>query len=127
MFNAIINKHADLNGGFVNMRRCFHKLLFLMLVSTLMNSICFAAGAPDQESLYTLGEVVVSATNKGVEAKGTTREISAEQISTNGAKTLNEALMLFPGLNIRTGGDGVPRIDLRGMKTSWEKPEIREN
>ncbi len=67
--------------------------------------------------VYTLEEVVVSATQEGTTAAGTIRNISAEDIQTRGARTLDEALEMVPGLNIRTGGKGVPRINLRGLRT----------
>ena len=52
-----------------------------------------------------------------VEQVGTVEEVSAEQIERVGARTLDEALRLMPGINVRNGGDGVPRIDIRGMRT----------
>ena len=66
---------------------------------------------------YTLGEIVVSAEKEGVESIGTVREITSEDIQTKGARTLEEALELLPGINIRTGADGVPRVDLRGFRS----------
>lgn len=65
---------------------------------------------------YTLGEVVVSAEKPVVESTGTTREVTAEDIQNRDARTLDEALQLLPGVNIRTGGEGVPRVDFRGFK-----------
>jgi outer membrane cobalamin receptor len=66
---------------------------------------------------YTLGEVVVSAEKEVVEAVGTVREITSEDIKNKGARDLDEALKLLPGVYIRTGGDGIPRVDLRGFRS----------
>ena len=66
--------------------------------------------------VYTLGEVVVTGDREGVESIGTVREITAEEISKKGARTLDEALDLLPGVYVRTGNDGVPRVDLRGLR-----------
>ncbi len=39
------------------------------------------------------------------------------EIQERGARTLDEALTLVPGLFVRTGGEGSPRIDIRGFRT----------
>ena len=52
-----------------------------------------------------------------VEEVGTTRRISKEEIETQQARTLDEALRLLPGVYVRTGGQGIPRIDLRGWRS----------
>lgn len=52
-----------------------------------------------------------------VEQVGTVEEVSAEQIQRSGARTLDQALRLMPGVYVRNGGDGVPRIDIRGLRT----------
>lgn len=43
--------------------------------------------------------------------------IDSDELSARGAQTLDEALQLVPGLNVRAGGEGVPRIDIRGQRT----------
>ena len=65
---------------------------------------------------YRLGEVVVSAPQSGVEAVGTVHTVTAAEIQERGARTLDEALSLVPGLFVRTGGAGTPRIDIRGFR-----------
>ena len=70
-----------------------------------------------EENMYNLGEVVVSAADSGIEAVGTTVSVDAETIKQRGVRNLNEALTLVPGVNIRTGNDGTPRIDIRGYRT----------
>ncbi len=75
------------------------------------------AGAASSVEPFNLGEVVVSAKTGGVETTQTVHEITAEDIQARNARTLKEAIELVPGLNVRTGGDGVPRIDIRGLRT----------
>lgn len=70
-----------------------------------------------QKELFNLGEIVVSAADTGVEAVGTTVSVDAETMSRRGVRNLNEALTLVPGVSIRTGNDGTPRIDIRGYRT----------
>ena len=52
-----------------------------------------------------------------VEQVTTLSEVTAAEIEQRGAKTLDEAIDLVPGLYVRNGGDGVPRIDIRGLRT----------
>src|SRR5688572_33331273 len=52
-----------------------------------------------------------------VEQVGTTRRITRADIEARNARTLDEALRLLPGIHVRTGGDGTPRIDLRGLRS----------
>ena len=75
------------------------------------------SGAVEDDGVFRLGEVVVSAEKSGVEGTGTVDLITAEDIEVSGARTLDEALNLVPGLHIRTAGDGTPRLDVRGMRT----------
>ena len=78
------------------------------------------AGMPSRRrsptSPYPLGEVVVSAEEPVSEASATLRRVSAEDIEAYGARTLDEAIALLPGVYVRLGGDGVPRVDLRGFR-----------
>ena len=71
----------------------------------------------DGSNVYTLGEVVVSGTREGVQTSETVYTVSAEDIRDKGARTLDQAISLLPGVNIRNGADGVPRIDIRGFRT----------
>jgi outer membrane receptor protein involved in Fe transport len=65
-----------------------------------------------------MAEIVVSATPlRGSEAAGTVHRITAEQIRQQGARTLDEALQLIPGIIVREGPEGTPRIDIRGFRT----------
>lgn len=61
--------------------------------------------------------VTVTERSELVEQVGTTRRIGREEIEARNARTLDEALQLVPGLYIRTGGDGTPRIDVRGFRS----------
>ena len=86
------------------------------LIFFMATGVAFAAPAHD-ESYFELGEVVVSHELPVAEAVTSVVRIDAETIKSRGARSLNEALQMVPGLNIRTGADGVPRIDIRGLRT----------
>jgi outer membrane cobalamin receptor len=70
----------------------------------------------DQPPIYRLGEIVVSSQQPMSERATAVRIVTAEQIAAAGARTLDEALALVPGLDVRTGGQGIPRIDFRGFR-----------
>lgn len=91
--------------------------LSLALTLPLVMAGFTPASAGNSDETFNLGEVVVSAKTGGVEATQSVHEITASDIAARNARTLKEALELVPGLNVRTGGDGVPRIDIRGMRT----------
>ncbi len=73
------------------------------------------------DGVYRLGEVVVSGQKTGVEAIGNTHKVTAEEIEQRGVRSLDEAINLLPGVQVRTGGDGAPRIDIRGFRTRHVK------
>jgi vitamin B12 transporter len=91
-------------------------LIGFFLIAGLVSLQAAAAEEKKGMSVYDLGEIVVSAQGTGVEAIGTVRVITAEEIEMTGAQTLDDAIKLLPGIMVRTGGQGVPRPDLRGMK-----------
>ena len=51
-----------------------------------------------------------------IERSSTVRTVTQDDIRAYGARTLDEALALLPGVQIRTGGAGVPRVDVRGFR-----------
>lgn len=65
---------------------------------------------------YALGEVVVTGKKAGVESIGTVYHVDEEDIRLSGARNLNEAVDMLPGINVMVGGDAVPKIDIRGFR-----------
>lgn len=86
------------------------------LIALFVSMQISAADQNTDQGVYKLGEIVVSAQGTGVEKIGTVRVVTAEEIEMSGAETLDEAIRILPGIMVRTGGQGVPRPDLRGMK-----------
>ena len=68
-----------------------------------------------------LNEVVVSSHQPTIEQVGTVYQLDAAAIELRGARSLDDALELLPGINVRTGGNGSPRIDVRGYRTRHVK------
>src|SRR3990172_573034 len=98
------------------------KILLLLKLSILfciviVPGVAYSEIQGEYTEPYTLGEIVVGAEKKVVESAGTVREITSEDIQNKDARTLDKALALLPGINIRTGADGVPRVDLRGFRS----------
>jgi len=74
--------------------------------------------AAETSDAYRFGEViVVTGRSQGVQAAESVATVTAEEIQAKGARTLDQALPLLPGVNVRVGGEGVPRIDVRGFRT----------
>jgi outer membrane cobalamin receptor len=61
--------------------------------------------------------VSITEPSEVVEQVGTTRRLTRADIEARNARTLDEALKLLPGIYVRTGGDGTPRIDMRGFRS----------
>lgn len=101
-------------------RKTFRLSRYLSLalaMPLLFMSVSKSAATENTEDTFNLGEVVVTAKTGGVEATQVVHEVTAEDIKAKDARTLDEAIQLLPGLNVRNGGEGVPRIDIRGLRT----------
>lgn len=93
------------------MRICKQCSLFIIV-------LFFSKTLLAEDTNFKLGELVVSGKQpRIVEQVGTVDIVTAEDIRISGARDLNEAIDLLPGLYVRTGGDGTPRIDVRGLRT----------
>ncbi len=93
-----------------------HRLVAVLAALAMLSGTAGLVSAAD-DGVYRLGEVVVSGEKTGVEAIGTTHKVTAEDIEKRGARSLDEAIDMLPGVNVRTAADGAPRIDMRGFRT----------
>lgn len=87
------------------------------LLPTILIAVLAAPASAQELPIYELGEVVASARRPVGEQAVTQRIVTAEEIEAAGARTLDEALALLPGVDLRTGGAGVPRINVRGFRS----------
>ncbi len=95
---------------------------FFLVVAQVLALTGSPLWADEQASdLYQLGEIVVEGKQPGVEAIASVYEVTEQEIARKAARTLDEAIELLPGVNVRTGGDGTPRIDVRGFRTRQVK------
>ena len=93
--------------------------LFVLSSCVFATGQVLAMGTPEDQSedIFSLGEIVVSGKTDGIEAAETIHEITAEEIKKSSARTLDEAINLLSDVDIQVGGDGVPRVNIRGFKT----------
>ncbi|SPD75362.1 TonB-dependent receptor [uncultured Desulfobacterium sp.] len=102
----------------MNTRTFLISILAIFLCFIYIADICTAAGEPaSEEGIYTLGEIVVQGKTEGVEATGVVHELTEDDIRNSDARNLVEAVDLLPGVDVFTGGDGTPRINIRGFRT----------
>jgi outer membrane cobalamin receptor len=83
------------------------------VAATVVSGPAAAQTAPSTPTF----SVSVTEASELVEEVGTTRRIGRAEIEARNARTLDEALRLLPGIFVRTGGDGTPRIDVRGFRS----------
>ncbi len=77
------------------------------------------APPPEASGAYWLGETitVVGERPRIADEVATINTVTAEDIARRGVRTLDQAIALLPGVYVRYGADGVPRIDVRGLRT----------
>jgi len=91
---------------------------FVLLVLLFgLGGVAHAESRNEEQGVFTLGEVVVRGKQEGVETIGTVLETTALEIEEKNAETLEKALELLPGLDVRSGAQGIPRINLRGFRS----------
>lgn len=82
--------------------------------ATAVPAECGQASSDPQTPTFTLS---ITEPAEIIETVGTTRRIDQSEIQIAHARTLDEALRLVPGVYVRTGGDGTPRVDVRGFRS----------
>ena len=83
----------------------------------IISGMAPAAAEEEYRGSYNLEEIVVSAPGYGVEATETVREVTKQDIENKGARNLDQSVNLVPGVDIMTGGDGTPRVNIRGFRS----------
>jgi vitamin B12 transporter len=72
---------------------------------------------PAQGEPVPVYDVYVTSRQDLVSEVTTTRVVTREDMHWESARTLDEAVIHEPSLVVRTGGEGSPRIDIRGLRT----------
>ena len=80
-------------------------------------TVAASAGA-QTPPIYELGEIVVTGKRpRVVDEVATVDVVTAEEIARSGARTVDQAIALLPGLQLRRGAEGVTLIDVRGLRS----------
>lgn len=87
------------------------------VVAALLCIVWASPAGAQSAAPYPLGEVVVSAARPVSEAAATVRMVALDDIVASGARTLDEALALLSGVEVRTGAGGIPRLNVRGFRS----------
>ncbi|GAA4899332.1 TonB-dependent receptor [Ferrimonas pelagia] len=75
--------------------------------------VCALAAPPSIEDV-----IVIRGEQPTSQQMATTQyQIDRESIAQSGAVSLDQILRTVPGVNVRWGGEGTPRVDIRGYKT----------
>ena len=94
----------------------------VLRVSTLALAMSLAyqvqADEIDRDPILDVAEVIVVHGERAsvTEAATTHWSLDEEAIKASGAQSLDQVLKNVPGIYVRTGGQGTPRVDIRGFK-----------
>ncbi len=88
-------------------------ILFCLLLAAATAS----AAESSYAGVFKLEEIVVEDSRPEIESSSRLRVISEEELNQRGVRTLDEALELLPGINVRVGNGGSPRLDIRGYRS----------
>ncbi|GIU26713.1 hypothetical protein TUM4644_23000 [Shewanella colwelliana] len=95
------------------------KLIKLSMVASAITLSPFVNAAETaRDPIFDVSEVIVVTGERPtpLEQTTTTWSISEEEIRELGAQSLDQILKNAPGVYVRTGGQGTPRVDIRGFK-----------
>jgi outer membrane cobalamin receptor len=93
------------------------KSISLFSIIGLLLITNFAYAAQDYSGKFVLEEILIEDDRPESQTNGKVRVIKSEELNKRGVRTLDEALELLPGLNVRVGNGGQPRIDIRGYRS----------
>ncbi|MEJ2480053.1 MAG: TonB-dependent receptor plug domain-containing protein [Acidihalobacter sp.] len=96
-----------------------HAALLLPIALAVTNAQ--ATSVPATQNQAALGQlnILITQGRRPIQpnSPATIHTITRKELQARGARNLNQALALVPGLNVRNGAQGVPRIDIRGLRT----------
>ena len=89
-----------------------------LLSIAILTSFSSMADDIERDPLLKIQEVIVvkGQSVSAVEASMTHWSISRDDIEASGAQSLDKVLKNVPGIYVRVGGQGTPRVDIRGFK-----------
>lgn len=88
-------------------------MALLTLTLLTASALTLAGENTSDEAVYQLGSLVVNPQT----GANTQYQFNQHDLELLGARSLEDALRLTPSVNVRYGGDGTPRMDIRGLRT----------
>ena len=89
----------------------------LVLIPVLIIGLLLVSNVEADADAYTMDELVVRGTPEGMDVATASYEIGSREIAATPAKTVDEILNLFSSVTVRTGPEGVPRVEMRGFRS----------
>ena len=99
------------------------KSQFAYKATVIILNLCCLGGyaAPSPAAGDNLGEIIVTGRQPVVSEISTVHRVDAGEIELRDDRNLGDVMELIPGVNVRVGGQAVPRIDIRGLRTRHVK------
>ncbi|WP_315903036.1 TonB-dependent receptor [Shewanella phaeophyticola] len=90
-----------------------------LLSIAILASFMAVADDIERDPLLNIQEVIVvkGQSASAVESSMTHWSLSRADIEASGAQSLDKVLKTVPGIYVRVGGQGTPRVDIRGFKS----------
>ena len=98
-------------------RRVWRLVALVSTAATVVAGVASDARAQAAVQSSATFSTTVTETTDLVQHVGTSRRVDTADMRVEQARTLDEALRLMPGVFVRTGTDGTPRIDVRGLRS----------
>ena len=93
-------------------------LLLITCICTIIlwnDDFSIAQEKQANSEVFQLGEVVVSEKRETINLATTITEVTEQDIISQGAQTVAEALNLIPGLYVEVGGKNEAKVQIRGF------------
>lgn len=94
----------------------------VLIAGSMATANVWAEDKTNPTEYYRLGDILVTDqaspnSPTGGTDIGTSYTLTREDFDRSDARTLDQALTALPSINVRNGGDGTPRLDIRGLRT----------
>jgi iron complex outermembrane receptor protein/outer membrane receptor for ferrienterochelin and colicins len=91
-------------------------MLFGRAMVMNMNMDVLAKNQLENDQVFSLGEIVVTAEKNTANLSTTVTEVSMEEIAAKGATSVAEALEFLPGVFVQNSGKGESHVSIRGFE-----------
>ncbi len=96
-------------------RKVFFSLSIVAIIFLCLSLHVWAQEKNSGEEVFELGEVVVTEKKETVNLATTVSEVTLEDLKSQGAQTVADALEFLPGVDVSTGGKNERHVSIRGF------------